>query len=315
MTERIATREAYGKALAELGERNADIVALDSDLSKSTKSSEFAKRFPHRFFQMGVAEANMVNTAAGLAACGKIPFTSTFAIFATGRAWEQVRNTVGYGGLNVTIVGSHGGITVGEDGSSHQAIEDITIMRAIPGMTILVPCDGIETRKAVFAAAEWSGPVYLRTGRSAVPIVTDESTPFTIGEAVVLRDGTDVALVACGIMVAAALEAAEQLEAEGLNAAVIDLHTIKPTDAKTLTEFAQKCGAIVTCEEHVLQGGMGSAVAECVVKSFPVPIEMIGIDNRFGQSGSSGDLLKEYSLTPNDIFRAAKRAIGRKSAR
>ena len=312
MTEMIATRDAYGQALIELGESNADVVVLDADLSKSTKTEGFSKRFPERFFNIGIAEANMMGIAAGMASCGKIPFASSFAIFATGRPWEQIRNTIAFSSLGVKIVGTHGGVSVGADGCSHQAIEDFAIMRAIPTMTVVVPCDGPEARRAVLAAAQTPGPVYLRMGRAKVPTITSENAPFEIGRGIVLRDGRDVTLVGCGAMVDPSLKAAEMLATEGIDAAVIDMHTLKPIDADLLTRYAKKTGAFVTTEQHVLQGGLGSAVAETLVRSVPVPVEMLGLDNVFGQSGDPDILFRHYHLTPEDIVDSAKKAVARK---
>ena len=312
MTELIATREAYGKALVELGEENPNVVVLEADLSKSTKTDAFAKRFPERFFNIGIAEANMMGIAAGLAACGKIPFASSFAIFCTGRAWEQIRNTIAFSGLGVKLVGTHGGVSVGADGCSHQAIEDFALMRAIPGMTVMAPCDGPEARRAVLAAAKIPGPAYLRMGRATVPTITSEEAPFRIGKGIVIRDGSDVTLVACGAMVSAALGASDILAGESIDAGVIDMHTIKPIDGELLAEYAQKTGAIVTAEQHVLQGGFGSAVAEALAQRTPVPIEMVGLDNVFGQSGDPAVLFEHYHLTDADIAQKAKAAIARK---
>jgi transketolase len=307
-----ATREAYGQALLELGEINQNIVVLDADLAKSTTTLKFGKKFIERFFDMGIAEANMMNTAAGLATCGKIPFVSTFCIFATGRAWEQVRNTVCYSGLNVKIVATHGGVAVGPDGSSHQCIEDFALMTAIPTMTVIEPCDSIETKKVIKAVADYQGPVYVRLGRSPSPVITEEGTPFEIGRANVLREGKDVTIAACGIMVPSALKAAEDLSSRGIEAAVINVHTIKPLDKKTLVTYARRTGAIVTAEQHVLEGGLGSAVALALSREFPVPLEAIGIENRFGQSGDPETLFKEYHLTSEDILQASLRAYSRK---
>ena len=307
-----ATRDAYGQTLLELGETNKNIVVLDADLAKSTTTLKFGKKFPERFFDMGIAEANMMNTAAGLATCGKIPFVSTFCIFATGRAWEQVRNTICYSGLNVKIVATHGGVAVGADGSSHQCIEDFALMSSIPTMTVIEPCDSIETRKAIKAVVDHQGPVYIRLGRSPSPVITEERTPFEIGKANVLREGKDVTIAACGIMVPNALKAAEDLSARGIEATVINFHTIKPLDRKTLVMCAKRTGAVVTAEQHVLEGGLGAAVALALAREYPVPMEAVGIDNRFGQSGDPELLFKEYHLTPDDILQAALRAYGRK---
>ncbi|OHB93845.1 MAG: transketolase [Planctomycetes bacterium RIFCSPHIGHO2_12_FULL_52_36] len=307
-----ATRDAYGQTLLELGETNKNIVVLDADLAKSTTTLKFGKKFPERFFDMGIAEANMMNTAAGLATCGKIPFVSTFCIFATGRAWEQVRNTICYSGLNVKIAATHGGVAVGADGSSHQCIEDFALMSSIPTMTVIEPCDSIETRKAIKAVVDHQGPVYIRLGRSPSPVITEERTPFEIGKANVLREGKDVTIAACGIMVPNALKAAEDLSARGIEATVINFHTIKPLDRKTLVMCAKRTGAVVTAEQHVLEGGLGAAVALALAREYPVPMEAVGIDNRFGQSGDPELLFKEYHLTPDDILQAALRAYGRK---
>lgn len=310
--QKVATREAYGKTLASLGRENKNIVALDADLSKSTKTSEFAKEFPERFFQMGIAEQDMMGTAAGLATCGKIPFASTFAIFATGRAFDQVRNTIASAGLNVKIAASHAGITVGEDGSSHQSIEDIALMRVLPNMTIIVPADHVETGKAVRAAAAMRGPVYIRLGRSPVPTIFDESYDFKIGKAVILRDGEDVTIAATGIMVSKALEAADELKKGGISARVLNIHTIKPIDEESLVRAAKETGAIVTVEEHTVVGGLGSAVCEVLGEKCPVPVERLGLRDRFGQSGKPDELLAEYGLETGDILETARRAIGRK---
>jgi len=312
MTEMIATRDAYGDALVELGKTNSDIVVLEADLSKSTKTEAFSKAFPERFFNIGIAEANMMGIAAGLASCGKIPFASSFAIFCTGRAWEQIRNTIAFSGLGVKIVGTHGGVSVGADGCSHQAIEDFALMRAIPGMTVIAPCDGPEARRAVLAAAQLPGPAYLRMGRAKVPTITSNDAPFEIGKGAVLRDGKDVTLVACGAMVSGALEAAGALAAEGIDAAVIDVHTIKPIDVDLLKQYAEKTGAVVTAEQHVLQGGFGSAVAETLVQETCVPIEMVGLDNVFGQSGDPDVLFAHYHLTAANIADKARKAVARK---
>lgn len=312
MTEMVATRQAYGDALLELGEKNKDIVVLDADLSKSTTTAKFGKKYPERFFNMGVAEANMMNTAAGLATCGKIPFVSSFSIFATGRAWEQIRNTICYSGLNVKIVATHSGISVGPDGASHQCIEDLSLMRTIPTMTVIEPCDAVETRKAILAAVDYKGPVYIRLGRAAIPIITRKEDPYTIGRANIIRMGDDVAIVACGALVVNSLMAADMLSKKGIKATVVNMHTVKPIDQEILVKVAKQSKAIVTAEQHVLDGGLGSAVASVLARTYPIPIEMVGIDNRFGQSGDPDILFKEYHLLPEDIVLAAKRAIERK---
>ena len=312
MTEMIATRQAYGDTLVELGEKNKDIVVLDADLSKSTTTAKFGKKFPDRFFNMGVAEANMMNTAAGLATCGKIAFVSSFSIFATGRAWEQIRNTICYSGLNVKIVATHSGVSVGPDGASHQCIEDISLMKTIPTMTVVEPCDAVETRKAVLAAVAHKGPIYIRLGRAAVPVITKKEDLYTIGKANILRNGKDVAIVACGALVSNSLTAADMLSKEGIEATIVNMHTIKPIDQEILVKVAKQVNAVVTAEQHVLDGGLGSAVASVLARNYPVPMEMIGIDNRFGQSGEPDILFKEYHLLPEDIVLAAKRAVERK---
>ncbi|MGI6685711.1 MAG: transketolase family protein [Bacillota bacterium] len=312
MTEKIATREAYGKALVKLGEKNKNIVVLDADLSSSTKTANFAKAFPERFFNVGIAEQNLIGTAAGLAAAGKIPFVSSFAMFATGRAFEQIRNTVAYPRLNVKIAATHAGITVGEDGASHQTVEDISIIRSIPQMTVIVPSDGVETEAAIIAAAEIEGPVYIRMGRMAVPTVNQENYRFQLGKAVVFREGTDVLLVGTGIMVEACLRAAEILQQEGISAGVINIHTIKPIDKDTIIEMARKTGAVVTAEEHSVIGGLGSAVAEVLSESYPVPMQRVGIADSFGESGKPQDLLNKYGLNAQNIVSAAKNVISRR---
>jgi transketolase len=310
--ELACTRESCGNALAELGAANKSIVVLSADLAGSTKADEFGKRFPDRFFNMGVAEANMMNTAAGLAVSGKIPFACTFAVFASGRAWEQIRNTICYGNLNVKIVATHSGLSVGPDGASHQAIEDIGLMRILPNMTVIAPCDAVEAYKAVAAASEHKGPVYLRLCRAKIPVITTQLDKFVIGKANVIRDGNSATIIACGLMVHPSLLAAEALAKENINAAVVNLHTIKPIDAETIISYARKTGAIVTAEEHLVAGGMGSAVAEVLAQNHPVPMQMVGVNDRFGQSGEPTDLLKDYHLTADDIIKAVKAVIKRK---
>ena len=310
--KKIATRESYGNALAALG-KEFDIVVLDADLSKSTKTDTFKKEFPERFINMGIAEQNMMSTAAGLASCGKVVFASSFAMFAAGRAFEQIRNSICYPNLNVKIGATHAGISVGEDGATHQCLEDIGIMRTIPNMVIINPADDVEARAAVKAAVLHNGPVYLRFGRLAVPVLYDEAEyKFEIGKGVLLKDGTDVSIVATGLMVEPALEAAKLLEEEGISARVINIHTIKPIDKDILVKAAKETGAIVTCEEHNVIGGLGSAVAEVLCEEAPVPVERIGVKDAFGKSGVPADLLKEYGLTANDIVEAAKKTISRK---
>ena len=311
--QKKATRDAYGEALVELGHEFDNIVVLEADLSKSTKTELFAKEFPERFFQMGIAEQDMMGTAAGLATCNKVAFASTFAIFATGRAFEQVRNSIAYPSLNVKICATHAGLTVGEDGGSHQAIEDIAIMRAIPNMTVIVPADATETAKALRAIYHYDGPVYLRLGRPAVPIIYDENMNFQIGKANKLQEGHDLAIIATGIMVAPAMEAAEALKKEGILAQVWDMATIKPIDKEAIREAA-KSGAILTVEEHSIIGGLGSAVAEIVVENSPVPMHFMGVEDRFGQSGTPDELLKAYGLTAENIAIKAKELANKKSS-
>ena len=307
--EKQATREAYGKALVELGRKYADVVVLDADLSGSTKTSLFHKEFPERFFNAGIAEQNMIGMAAGLAACGKIAFASSFAMFAAGRAFEIIRNSVAYPSLNVKICATHAGITVGEDGGSHQAIEDVSLMRSIPNMTVVVPADGVTAGKALEAIYHKEGPAYLRLGRAAVPILYNEETNFELGKAIELKDGKDIAIIACGGMVAPALQAAEALAAEGIQASVADMHTIKPIDEACIKKLAERCGRILTVEEHSVIGGLGSAVAEVTAEKCPVPVKRLGIQDCFGQSGKPDELLKEYGLTADDIAAAAKEML------
>lgn len=310
----MATRDAYGKALVKLGRLNPNIVVLDADLSKSTKTIEFAKEFPERFFNLGIAEANMIGTAAGLATCGKIPFASTFAVFATGRVFDQIRMSVCYARTNVKIGASHGGISVGEDGASHQATEDIALMRALPNMNVIVPADGVETEKAVFAAAEFNGPVYIRTGRLKVPVIFDEKYQFEIGRGVVLSEGTDVSIIACGLMVRESLEAGKELLKNGIKAKIVNIATIKPIDAELIIKCARETGAIVTCEEHNIIGGLGSAVAEVLAENYPVPMKRIGINDKFGESGSPEELFEKYRMNSKYIIEAAQEVTKRKKS-
>ena len=309
MADKQATRQAYGEVLVELGAKNKDLVVMDADLSKSTMTVGFSKAFPERFFNMGIAEQNMYGVAAGLAASGKTVVASTFAMFATGRAFEIIRNSIGYPHLNVKICATHAGVTVGEDGASHQAIEDIALMRTIPGMTVLNPSDGVSARKAVEAAVTMEGPVYVRLGRAAVPIVYDEDMDFVIGKGILVKDGTDVTIVATGIMVNEAMQAAEKLKAEGISVRIIDIHTIKPIDEEIIVKAAKETRGIVTAEEHSIIGGLGSAVAEVTAKNAPAKIRMIGIQDRFGQSGKPDQLMAEYNLTADDIVKACKELL------
>ena len=311
MADKIATREAYGNALAELGEKY-DFVVLDADLAAATKTGTFKKKFTERFFDCGIAEGNMMTVAAGLAAAGKTPFASTFAMFAAGRAFEQIRNSIGYPHLNVKIGATHAGITVGEDGATHQCLEDIATMRTIPGMTIINPADATEARLAVEAALNFDGPVYLRFGRLAVPVMFDESYKFEIGKGVQLADGNDVTIIATGIMVDMALKAKDMLAAEGISARVINIHTIKPLDEEIVVKAAMETGAIVTAEEHNIIGGLGGAVAETVCEKCPVPVVRVGVEDKFGHSGKVPALLELYGLTPEKIVEKAKKAIALK---
>ncbi|CQB51994.1 Thiamin diphosphate-binding fold [Syntrophomonas zehnderi OL-4] len=310
--EKQATREAYGKALVELGEKYENVVVLDADLSKSTKTADFAKVFPDRFINAGIAEQNMIGMAAGLAACGKVVYASSFAIFAAGRAFEQVRNSLAYAHLNVKVCATHAGITVGEDGGSHQAVEDIAIMRSIPGMSVVVPADGPSTRRAVQALYSQEGPVYLRLGRPAVPNIYPPDMELVIGRAQELRTGKDASLIACGIMVARCLEAAQLLSREGIEVAVVDMHTIKPLDEDMIVRQARQTGAILTAEEHSVLGGLGSAVCEVVCANCPVPVYRMGIEDVFGQSGSPEELMEHYGLTTAKIIENVHRLLKNK---
>lgn len=312
MSEMIATRDAYGKVLLELGRENARVVALDADLSGSTKTSVFAKEFPERFFNAGIAEANMVGMAAGLAAGGMIPFASTFAVFAAGRAFEQIRQSVAYPKMNVKVVATHGGITVGEDGGSHQSVEDLAIMRALPNMTVLCPADGPETVAAIRAVAAFRGPVYVRLGRSKVPVVFPKGCDFAIGRGATLRDGSDLTFVTTGLMTAQALAAAAILAEEKISARVVHLGTLKPLDTELLVRAARETGAIVTAEEHSIIGGLGGAVCEALAEGCPVPVERVGMRDVFGQSGTAEELLAHYGLTPAHLVEAAERVLARK---
>lgn len=309
----LATREAYGKTLVALGHEDPRIVVLDADLSKSTMTRLFAEAFPERFFNVGIAEQNLAGTAAGLALGGKIPFMSTFAVFAPGRCFDQLRMSVAYSGTNVKVASSHAGLSVGEDGASHQAIEDIALMRALPGFVILVPADEVATEWAVREAANHVGPVYLRLGRAKAPKIYEPGTPFAIGRAVVLEDGQDVAILASGLMVSAALEAAEMCHQSGLSARVLDMHSVEPMDVEAVVKAAAETGALVTAEEHLLSGGVGSAVAQIVAERCPVPVEFVGIRNRYGESGKPQELLEKFGLTAAGICRAAERAVRRKA--
>lgn len=309
--EKIATRLAYGKTLAEIGEKYKDIVVLDADLACSTQTKLFAAKFPERFFNMGVAEQNLVCTAAGLAMGGYTPFVSTFTIFATGRAWEMVRLSVCYQNLNVKICPTHAGLTVGEDGASHQTIEDIAVMRVIPNMRVVVPADAVETEHVIKTAAQTSGPFFVRLARAATPVIFGDDYKFEIGKGNLLRDGSDVTIVSCGLMTVHALEAADMLSARGIKAAVINMASIKPIDKELLVKWASKTGRVVTAEEHSVIGGLGGAVSEVLSEECPVPVKRIGVQDQFGASGTAGDLLKHYHLMPSDIADAARVLCGK----
>ena len=309
---RLSQRNYYGKALAELAARDPNVVVIDADLADSTKTSEFRKVAPERFIEVGIAEQNMIGVASGLAASGKTVFASTFAVFASGRCWEQIRQAVAYPKMNVKIVATHCGISVGEDGASHQALEDIAIMRALPNMTVISPADAYEAYAATIAIAEFDGPVYMRMGRSESPVVTREYTDFIIGKASVLREGEDVTLIGAGQMVSFCLEAADALLEEGIVAEVINMPTIKPLDKGTLRMSLMKTGYSVTAEEHSIIGGLGSAVADFLSREMPIPLEMIGTKDTFGESGAPDQLFVKYGLTSEDIAEAARRAVGRK---
>lgn len=310
MADKMATREAYGKALVELGKKYDNLVVMDADLSGSTKTAVFAKEYPERFFNMGIAEQNMYAAAAGLAVSGKIVCASTFAMFAAGRAFEQVRNSIGYPHLNVKIGATHAGISVGEDGATHQCNEDLALMREIPGMVVINPCDDVEARAAVKAAYEYVGPVYMRFGRLAVPVINDETTyKFEIGKGVELRPGKDITIIATGLPVSESLEAAKLLAEDGIDAQVINIHTIKPLDEELVVKAAQATGRVFTVEEHSIIGGLGSAVMECLAEKNPVKVTRIGVRDTFGESGPAKDLLHKYELDAEGIYKQIKAAL------
>ncbi len=310
----MATREAYGSFLATYAKDHQDIVVLDADLSKSTKTASFEAVCPERFFNMGIAEQNLMGVSAGMAAAGKIPFVSTFAMFAAGRAFEILRNSVCYPKLNVKVCATHAGLTVGPDGASHQTVEDLALMRALPNLTVLNPADGTSAQTLLKAAAEMEGPVYVRLGRASVPLCYDEEETFTIGKAKVLKEGTEATIIATGIMVNEALKAAEALSEEGIEVHVLDMHTLKPLDQEAIEKAAIMTGAVVTAEEHSVIGGLGSAVAEVLAESHPVPLKRVGIQDTFGESGDPDELLEAYGLTASDIVRAVKETVARKRA-
>lgn len=308
----MLARQGWADALIELGNTNSKVVVLDADLAKSTLTCQFKDKFADRFFDMGIAEQNMVNVAGGMSLTGLIPFVTTYGVFVSGRAWEQIRTSICYGKLNVKFGGAHGGISVGPDGATHQALEEISIMRVLPGMTVLVPSDYYETKKAVLASVTIDGPVYIRFGREKTPAVTSVDSEFVIGKANIMREGKDVTVIACGAIVAEALDAAEVLESEGVSVEVINLHTIKPIDRDAIVRSVKKTGCLVTAEEHQLAGGMGSAVMEVVAQEFPVPVEMVGINDTFGESGNPRELMEKYGITSKDIVEKVRKVMTRK---
>lgn len=313
--ERVPSRDGYGHGLVDAGKMDENVVALGADITASVRVDWFQKEFPERFFSVGIAEQDQMCIAAGLALMGKVPFVTNYGVFLAGRAWDQIRTTVCYSNLNVKLGGAHGGISVGADGATHQALEEIALMRCLPNMKVIVPADAIEARKATVAIAKTYGPAYVRFGREKVPVVTDEATPFEIGKAYCCKDGTDVAIVACGAMVYEALVAAEKLAKSGISAMVINNHTVKPIDKDTLIEAAKKTKAVVTAEEHQLMGGMGSAVLEVLAQNYPVPARMVGVEDRFGESGDPDTLMKAFGLTSDHIVEAAKEVLKMKRAR
>lgn len=303
---KIPMRDGYGKALLKLIGNGKPVVALDADVAKSTRTVWVRDQYPEHFLDMGIAEQDMVGTASGLALGGMIPFASTYGVFLAGRAWDQIRTTVCYNNLNVKLAGAHAGISVGPDGATHQALEDVALMRVLPNMTVVVPCDAVETEKATLALAEREGPCYIRFGREAVPVITDEDSPFEIGKANVLRDGKDAVLFANGAMVYEGLEAAKQLAGEGIDLMVVNLHTVKPLDQEAVVAAAQKTGRVITAEEHQAAGGMGSAVAECLAQNYPVPMRILGMQDGFGESGAPDELMKRYGFSSDAIYQAVK---------
>ena len=309
--KKVATRDSYGAALAALGAEHSDLVVLDADLAGATKTGVFKKAFPDRHFDFGIAEGNMMAAAAGMAAAGLVPFASSFAMFAAGRAFEQVRNSIGYPNLNVKIGATHGGISVGEDGASHQCCEDFALMRSIPGMTVICPADDIEAKAAVKAAYEYEGPVYLRFGRLAVPVFHSEDYQFVIGKGEVIQDGSDVAIIANGLMVYEAIQAGEALKETGINAMIINMPTIKPLDEELVLEAAKKCGKVITCEEHSVIGGLGEAVCAVLSEKCPTPVKRIGVNDEFGHSGPAAALLKQFGLCSENVVKVAKEFCGK----
>ena len=309
--KKMATREGYGKALVDLGREHQDIVVLDADLAGSTKTGMFAKAYPDRFFNCGIAEGNMMSVAAGLASTGLTPFASSFAMFASGRAFEQIRNSIGYPMLNVKVGASHGGMSVGEDGASHQCCEDFALMRSIPGMVVICPADGVEAEAATKAAYEYKGPVYLRMGRLAVPVFHEEGFKFQIGKGEVMRDGNDIAIIANGLMVYEAIQAGEQLAEMGINARIINMSTIKPLDEELVLKAAKECGKIITCEEHSVIGGLGEAVCSFLSENYPTPVKRIGVNDQFGFSGPAAEVLKAFGLCAENIVSVTKEFLGK----
>ena len=309
----IPTRDGYGKALLKLIEKDKSVMVLDADVAKSTRTLWVAEKYPENFIDMGICEQDLVGTSAGFALGGMIPFCTTYCVFLVGRAWDQIRTTVCYNNLNVKFAGAHAGISVGPDGATHQSLEDVALMRALPNMTVVIPCDSVETEKATIALARKEGPCFIRFGREAVPVITTEETPFEIGKAYAVRDGSDVVIFANGAMVYEALEAAEQLEKEGVSAMVVNLHTIKPLDIDAIVAAAEKTGAVVTAEEHQIFGGTGSAVAECLSQHRPTPMEIVGVRDTFGESGSAEELMKKYGLSAAAIIDAVKSVLKRKA--
>lgn len=307
--EKIPSRDGYGLGMIEAGKADESVIAIGADITASTRVDWFKDKFPDRFYNMGIAEQNQMCVAAGMSLMGKVPFVTNYGVFLAGRSWDQIRTTVCYNNLNVKLGGAHGGISVGPDGATHQALEEIAVMRCLPNMTVIVPSDSMETQKATVAAAKQHGPVYIRFGREAVPVLTDERTPFEIGKAYCCREGSDVAIIACGVMVYESLVAAERLKQKGINAMVINLHTIKPIDRAAIVEAASKCRAVVTAEEHQRMGGMGSAVAEVLAEECPVPVRMVGIQDTFGESGDPSTLMREYGLTSDAVIAAVMEVI------
>lgn len=310
--EKEPTRFGYGRGLVVAGTADKNVVALSADLTGSTKTDDFKKEFPDRFIEVGIGEQNMASLAAGLAAVGKVPFFASYAMFSPGRNWEQIRTTICYNNSNCKVAGAHAGVSVGPDGATHQAIEDVALTRVLPRMTVIVPCDSVETEKATIAAAKMFGPVYVRYNREKTPIITTKETPFEIGKAIVLREGKDVSVFACGQLVYRALQAAEELSKEGIDAEVVNVHTIKPLDEQTILGSTQKTNCVVTVEEHQIAGGMGSAIAETLVKQYPVPMEFVGVKDSFGESGEPDELLEKFGLTSAGVKEAIKKVISRK---